>query len=99
MEDEVDSGASKTLGGDLPDKVAVQFLVVLLDESSDQMQDDWSHILLVDSLKIHVVGCQLTLLLLYGERDLLRQVGHAHLNVPYQMPVEGLSEERDTHLR
>ena len=99
MEDEVDSGASKTLGGDLPDKVAVKFLVVFLDEARYQMQDNWSHILPVDCLKVHVIGCQLTFLLLNGERDLLRQVRHAHLNVPYQMPVEGLSEERDTHLR
>ena len=70
MEDKVDSGSSKTFTGDLSDEVAIEFIVVLLDETCNQVQDDRPHILFVYSLEVHVVRGKLSFLLLYCSRNL-----------------------------
>ena len=97
VEDKVDSGTSETLAGDIPDEVSIKFIVVFLDEPSDQMQDDRSHILFVYCLEVHVVHGKLPFFLLYCQRDLFCQVRHTHLYMANQVPIQRLGQVRNSH--
>jgi hypothetical protein len=76
MEDEVDPGPSQALDGALLDELALDHVAVGVSELVDQIQDQWSLVLLVTQLT-HVESRQLYLLLAEQLIDLLAQVGDA----------------------
>ena len=55
VEDEVDTGTSKTFSCNILDESTLQLLAVLLEEPTDQVKDYRSHVVLIHGMVLRIV--------------------------------------------
>ena len=98
VEDVIDTSAAQALHGHVAHEPSFQLFGVFFEEFADQVQNDWTHAVLVHGEVLLIVCEQFSLFLLDGERDLLSEIGDAALDVADQDAIEGLGQVRDAHL-